>query len=209
MNASADPASRVTRSDLTPHREWNPLISQIANGDPVALSKLHAQAERYVTTIVAQVVRNEAETEEVVNDVFQQVWKLAKHYDPVRCNAHSWIAMMARSRALDRWRTVSSRTRLVETREHLPEHPTAPASSPENLAVDRQTRFFIRSSLEQLPAEQREAIQLAFFEGLSHADVAARSGLPLGTVKTRIRLGLLKLREQLPAPRPITQGAAN
>ena len=117
--------------------------------------------------------------------------------------------MMARSRALDRWRTVASRTRLVETQEHLPEYPTAPASSPENLAVDRQTRLSIRSSLEQLPAEQREAIQLAFYEGLSHADVAARSGLPLGTVKTRIRLGLLKLREQLPVPRPITKGAAN
>ncbi len=209
MNASDDPASRVTGSDLTPHREWNPLISQIATGDPAALSELHAQAERYVTTIVARVVRNEAETEEVVNDVFQQVWKLAKHYDPVRCNAHSWIAMMARSRALDRWRTVASRTRLVETQEHLPEHPTAPASSPENLAVDRQTSHSIRSSLEQLPPEQREAIQLAFFEGLSHADVAERSGLPLGTVKTRIRLGLLKLREQLPVSRPITQGAAN
>ncbi len=201
--------SRVTETDLTPDREWNPLISLIATGDPVALSELHAQAERYVTTIVARVVRNEAEAEEVVNDVFQQVWKLAKHYDPVRCNAHAWIAMMARSRALDRWRTVASRTRLIDIQEHLPEHPTAPASSPENLAVDRQTRLSIRSSLEQLPVEQREAIQLAFFEGLSHADVAERSGLPLGTVKTRIRLGLLKLREQLPVSRPIPHGAAN
>jgi RNA polymerase sigma-70 factor, ECF subfamily len=209
MNASDHPVSRVTGSDLTPHREWTPLISQIATGDSTALSELHAQAERFVTTIVARVVRNEAETEEVVNDVFQQVWKLAKHYDPVRCNAHSWIAMMARSRALDRWRTVASRTRLVEIQEHLPEHPTAPASSPENLAVDRERRRSIRSSLEQLPAEQREAIQLAFFEGLSHADVAEKSGLPLGTVKTRIRLGLLKLREQLPQHGAIAEGAAN
>ena len=206
MNASEHSVSPVPLGDLTPRREWTPLISLIAAGDPAALSELHAQAERYVTTIVARVVRNEAETEEVVNDVFQQVWKLAKHYDPVRCNAHSWIAMMARSRALDRWRIVASRTRLVESHDQLPEHPTAPASSPESLAVDRETRRSIQASLEQLPVEQREAIRMAFFEGLSHADVAFKSGLPLGTVKTRIRLGLLKLREQMPVPSPISQG---
>ncbi len=208
MNASEHGVSAIPRGDLTPHCEWNALISRIAAGDPAALSELHAQAGRYVTTIVARVVRNHAEAEEVVNDVFQQVWKLAKCYDPVRCNARSWIAMMARSRALDRWRIIATRTRVIEIHEHLPEHPSAPASSPESLAVDKQTSRSIRVSLEQLPAEQREAIHLAFFEGLSHADVAVKSGLPLGTVKTRIRLGLLKLREQMPVPRPISQGVA-
>ena len=208
MYASENSVSRVPLEHHQQHRDWNPLISLIATGNPAALSELHAQAGRYVTTIVARVVRDDAEAEEVVNDVFQQVWKLAKHYDPLRCNAHSWIAMMARSRALDRWRTIATRTRVVESQEHLPDHPSPSASSPESLAVDKQTRRSIRVSLERLPAEQREAIHLAFFEGLSHADVAVKSGLPLGTVKTRIRLGLLKLREQLPVHRPISEGAA-
>ncbi len=208
MNASEDPVSRVSTGDLTLHRDLNTLINLIAAGNPAALTELHAQAGRYVKTIVLRVVRNDAEAEEVVNDVFQQVWKLAKYYDPMRCNAHAWIGMMARSRALDRWRTIAIRSRVVETLAHLPEHPSAPASSPESLAVDEQIRSCIRVSLEQLPAEQREAIHLVFYEGLSHADVAVKSGLPLGTVKTRIRLGLLKLREQMPAPRPISQGVA-
>jgi RNA polymerase sigma-70 factor (ECF subfamily) len=107
---------------------------------------------------------------------------------------------MARSRALDRWRSLQVRRRVLS--EDLPRELPAPEVGPEHSIASSQESARVRSAIAALPEEQRQLILLAFWEGMSHSEVAGRTGLPLGTVKTRIRLGMLKLREALADARP-------
>lgn len=170
---------------------------RIAAGDAGALSEFYDQANHYVQTIAMRILRDPDEAEEITLDVFQQVWRLASSYNPDRCAVASWLAMMTRSRALDRWRSLQARRRMI-----VPEPPdsvesVSPEDGPETLLAGTQRQQHLRQALEQLPEEQKNMITLAFWEGLSHSEVSARTGVPLGTVKTRIRLGMLKLREDL------------
>lgn len=170
---------------------------RVATGDSGALSEFYDEANRYVNSIALRILHDPDEAEEVTLDVFQQVWRLAASYNPDRCAVASWLGMMTRSRSLDRWRSIQARRRLI-----VPEPPesverVSPADGPETLLAAAQQQQRLRHALRILPDEQREMISLAFWEGLSHSEVANRTGLPLGTVKTRIRLGMLKLREEL------------
>lgn len=170
---------------------------QIAAGNAGALSEFYDEANRYVNAIAIRILRDPEEAEEITLDVFQQVWRLASSYNPDRCAVTSWLGMMTRSRALDRWRTLQSRRRILapdppDTAEHV-----SPDAGPETLVAANQQQRHLRQAMAALPGEQRDMITLAFWEGLSHSEVAARTGVPLGTVKTRIRLGMLKLKEEL------------
>ena len=170
---------------------------RIAAGDSGALSDFYDEASRYVNAIALRILREPEEAEEITLDVFQQVWRLAASYDPDRCAVTSWIGMMARSRALDRWRTLQSRRRFL-----APDPPghvdyVSPAEGPETVLVATERQYRLRQAMAILPEEQRNMIALAFWEGLSHSEVAARTGVPLGTVKTRIRLGMIKLKDEL------------
>ncbi len=169
----------------------------MAAGDTQALSDFYDEASRYVQTITLRILRDPDEAEEITLDVFQQVWKLAANYDPERCSVSSWIGMMARSRALDRWRSLQSRRRMLA--DEIPEgvEPVAPGAGAESEMSSAQQRLRVRTALSALPEEQRRMIELSFWEGLSHSEVAEKTGVPLGTVKTRIRLGMLKLKESL------------
>lgn len=175
---------------------WSQLVLSIAGGDSRALSDFYDEASRYVHSIALRILRDSEEAEEITLDVFQQVWRLAASYDPTRCAVSAWVAMMARSRALDRWRSLQSRRRLSG---EMPEHyePVASDAGPESSVSAAQQGARIRQALAALPEEQRRMIQLSFWGGLSHSEVAEKTGLPLGTVKTRIRLGMIKLKEAL------------
>ncbi|MFN0102187.1 MAG: sigma-70 family RNA polymerase sigma factor [Bryobacteraceae bacterium] len=170
---------------------------RIAAGDSGALSDFYDEASRYVHAIALRILRDPDEAEEITLDVFQQVWRLAGSYSPDRCAVAPWLGMMTRSRALDRWRSLQARRRLLvpgqlEDLEHV-----SPEAGPESaMAANEQQRRLLQA-MSTLPEEQRKMIALAFWDGLSHSEVAARTGTPLGTVKTRIRLGMLKLKEEL------------
>jgi RNA polymerase sigma-70 factor (ECF subfamily) len=141
------------------------------------------------------------DAEEVLMDVYMKAWKNAAAYLPERGSVQAWLMMMARSVAIDRIRRRASQpdTTGIDP-ENAPE-PVARETSPEEQTSSGQWRTEVLRALNELPREQRDALMLAFFEGLSHSELAARLGQPLGTVKSRVRVGLLRLREILGARR--------
>jgi len=135
--------------------------------------------------------------EDVTLEVCLQVWRVAKTYDPERGAVSSWLVTLTRSRAIDSLRSRQARrASLEQSLEQVPA-PLDLRSDLEELSIDAAQTHMTQSCLEELPVDQRQAIELAYFSGLSHAEIAVRTGLPLGTVKTRIRLGMLHLRERL------------
>jgi len=133
----------------------------------------------------------------VVQETFIQVWRQAASYDSRRGGAMAWIATIARSRAIDRLRARAAAGR-AEAVVHEPDPPSVPA--PLEIAEQRQLRERVQGALAELPEEQRSVLELAYFQGLSQSEIAGRLGHPLGTVKTRVRLGLAKLASLLEAP---------
>jgi RNA polymerase sigma-70 factor (ECF subfamily) len=169
-------------------------MRRMAAGEGAALAELYDRHARVMFSLAFRVLRDQGDAEEVVQDVFAQAWRQAARYDTTRGVVVAWLLMMTRSRAIDRLRTRRGVPTLrEETPAVLRDLPdgTAPADLA-LLSVEQVAR--VRAALEDLPALQRTAIELAFYEGLTHAEIAARLEQPLGTVKTRIRLGLLRLR---------------
>ena len=174
-------------------------MRRMAAGDGGALAELYDRHGRVLFSLAVRILRDHGDAEEAVQDVFAQAWRQAARYDTTRGVVVAWLLMMVRSRSIDRLRARRGQPPLQG------DHPTAlrdaaDASTPVDLALltaDQITR--VRAALEDLPEVQRAAIDLAFHEGLTHAEVAERLQQPLGTIKTRIRLGLLRLRAALPA----------
>jgi RNA polymerase sigma-70 factor (ECF subfamily) len=172
------------------------LIQSVAGGRPQALADLYDRTSRQVFALAYRVLKDRQVAEEVVLDVFLQVWRSAQGYDVARARPLGWLFTIARSRALDALR--ARRVRVRREDELAPGHPEVePAPTPpERLDLtDRQGR--VRRALAELPADQKLAVHLAYFEGLSHTEIAQRTGASLGTVKTRLRLGMQKLRAKL------------
>ena len=146
--------------------------------------------------LALRILGDVADAEEITLDVFTQVWKSASKFDPGRGSALAWLVMLTRSRSIDRLRSRADR----DVRE-LPiadsRQPRDISNLPDENSFIRQQRMMVETALGGLTPEQRELIELAFFSGLTHSELALRTGLPLGTVKTRIRLGIIKLRELL------------
>lgn len=146
--------------------------------------------------MVLRVLSRPEDAEEVTVDVYNQVWRTAASFENSRGSVTSWLIVLARSRAIDRIRASSAR----ERREvPIVEHTTLPSSgnNPEEATGVSQLHQRVRAAMASLPAENRRAVELAFFSGLSHSELAEHLGLPLGTVKTRIRSSMIKLRESL------------
>ena len=177
----------------------NECIKRTATGEEQALATFYDQTSHLVYGLALRILEDTADAEEVTLDVYTQVWRSARDFDPRRGNATAWLIMLTRSRAIDRLRSSAGRKEREEPLEWVPDIPSS-AECPEQASVLSQRQRWVRAALEALPPEQREAIELAFFSGLSHAELAAKLGQPLGTVKTRIRLGMMKLRELLAAP---------
>ena len=172
------------------------LIAEIARRRSEALERLYERYRMVVYHLALKILNNRESAEEVVLEVFWQVWRDAERYDAQRGSVGAWIATVARSRAIDALR---SRRGNPATDEDIEKTLLAadPAGDPETQTTLGQRAEFVRSALESLPSDQRTALELSFFNGLSHAEIAERLQEPLGTVKTRIRSALLRLRERL------------
>jgi len=142
---------------------------------------------------------NPADAEEITLDVYSQVWRLAKDYTPQRGSPTAWLMMMTRSRALDRVRSRTARTQHEMVLETTFDQPADQQTAEESVMLT-QDRQRVRQAMGLLSPEQREAIELAFFSGMTHSELADRLEQPLGTVKTRIRLGMMRLRSALSGP---------
>ena len=143
-----------------------------------------------------RVLGDASAAEEVLLDVYTQVWRQATSYDAQRGTPLAWLTTIARSRAIDRLRAGWQDQQRKEPLETLGEAPTS-AANPEEMTVASERQRLIRAALETLSPEQREVIELAYYSGLSHSEIASKLNQPLGTVKTRTRLGMMKLREAL------------
>lgn len=186
---------RPQRSEI-----WGGYMQRIAGGDSGALSSLYDESSGLTFALALRILRNRADAEEVVLDSFHQVWRRAGQYAPDRGSAQTWLLTIVRNRAIDRLRCRASAERPSEDLASLPGSvlPVAGGASPEESSLQAQQRRTIVAALAQLPAATRHALELAYFEGLSHSEIAVRLGEPLGTVKTRIRRGLQALRAALP-----------
>ena len=178
-------------------RSWCALVAQIAKGNQDALSELYDSTNRMVYGLALRILGNSSSAEEVLVDVYVQVWRRAHSFDPVRGKVTSWLVSMARSRAIDALRSSQTRgANLAVSLEDVSELQDL-RGGPEGHSVLRSRAQVVQKSLAELPEDQRSAIELAYFSGLTHGEIAARTGLPLGTVKTRIRSGMVRLRELL------------
>jgi RNA polymerase sigma-70 factor (ECF subfamily) len=185
--AAFEPAG-VPRTDL--EHAWSGFVCRIKAADQDALASLYDASNHLVYGMALRILGNPADAEEVTLDIYTQVWRGASRFDERRGSVLAWLMTMARTRSIDRLRSVARRRR----EEPLTEHPATAASQP---AGQPGVRREIEAALNALAPEQREAIELAYWYGYSHAELAGRLGQPLGTIKTRIRLGMMKLRAQL------------
>jgi RNA polymerase sigma-70 factor (ECF subfamily) len=175
------------------------LLERIRRGDPAALDVLYARYAPPVYSLVWKVLQNTEEAEDVALDVFWQIWRQADRYDPSRGAPPAWIFTVARSRAIDRLRARHRREdRTVSFDDPATNlDPLDEEAAPDQVASFRQTRDAVREAMKSLSSVQREAVELAFFKGLTHVEIARKLRQPLGTVKTRIRQGLIRLRKKL------------
>jgi RNA polymerase sigma-70 factor (ECF subfamily) len=172
------------------------LIHRIASGDGDALTRLFDLHSSVALGLLVRILGDRAEAEEVLQEVFLQVWTQADRYDAERCSPRGWLLMLTRSRALDRLRRREARRRREEeSAEEEGRLAVQPEGTGRLEAAERQSR--VSSALGLLSPEQRHCIELAFYEGLTHTQIAERLKAPLGTVKSRILLGMGKLRQAL------------
>jgi RNA polymerase sigma-70 factor (ECF subfamily) len=171
-------------------------LERIARGDHEGLAALYDRHSRPVYSLALRILQDQGEAEDIVQDVFSQAWRQAAHYDPSRGAVAAWLYTLARSRAIDRLRANRARPEQAADDRQAANvvDPRVPADV-QLLSAEQVGQ--IRAALEALPALQRAAIELAYYEGLTHVEIAKRLEQPLGTVKTRIRLALGKLRDVL------------
>jgi RNA polymerase sigma-70 factor (ECF subfamily) len=167
------------------------LVSRIASGDRGAFAEFYDRHAPAVLGLLVRLLGQRADADDVLQDAFLQVWRRAPQYDAGRSTPLGWLILIARSRALDYLR------RRRPPNAPAPETADVALADPADGLQWRETAGCVRAALKQLPKEQRSAIGLAFFAGLSHEQVARRLGVPLGTAKTRIRLGIQRLRALL------------
>jgi RNA polymerase sigma-70 factor (ECF subfamily) len=179
-----------------PEQDWATLVQSIAAGDQLALHALYEMAHRPVFTLVMRLTANRETAEELTVDVFHDVWRRASRYDAANGTVLGWIMNQARSRAIDRLR-FESRKKRSHGGDVQPE--AEPAADPRDVLELREQSESLRAALMALTPDERQAIETTFFAGFTHAEAAARLNQPLGTVKTRIRSGLHKLRQMLAA----------
>lgn len=178
--------------------EWVALVASVAAGDQSALHSLYQRTNRIVFTLIMRITGNRQTAEELTLDVFHDVWRRAAGYEPKAGTVVGWIMNQARSRAIDQ-------VRFEQRRKRVNPHPQDGAEDTdggrgERLVESHERASVLQAGLARLSDDERQAVEQAFFAELTHVEVAAKLDLPLGTVKTRIRSALAKLRDALPAP---------
>jgi len=171
-------------------------LERMARGDHEALAELYDRHSRLVYSLALRIIRDQGEAEDIVQEVFSQAWRQAGRYEARRGNVIAWLLNLTRSRAIDRLRGRQSRPEAASESLLAIDIPDLTLPVDEQLSLEgRASR--VRAAMKELSVLQRVAIELAFYEGLTHVEIAERLELPLGTVKTRIRQGLLKLKNRL------------
>jgi RNA polymerase sigma-70 factor, ECF subfamily len=178
-----------------PESDWVALVEAIAAHDLQALHALYQRTHRIVFTLIMRITGNRETAEEVTLDVFHDVWRRASTYDPGNGSVIGWIANQARSRAIDRLR-FEQRKKRVDAHPHDPIGATGTIDPGQSIELRQRARL-LQEAVKRLNPAERQAIETAFFAELTYAEVAQRLNEPLGTVKTRIRAGLQKLRDDL------------
>jgi len=174
------------------------LMERIVQRDAAALETLYDRYARPVYSLVLRISQQPASAEEIVQDVFMQLWRNAKHYQATRGPLEPWLFTVARNRALDFLRLKREKQRRREDSVDFDLRPSAVVQPDPEGAMDQSRRAQkVRTLMNSLPEPQRRAIELAFFEGMTHSEISTAIGEPLGTVKSWIRGGLLRLRESL------------
>jgi len=197
-----NPEPAASRRDI---REALALLRGMAQKEEQALARLYDLYSSALFGCLLRILGQREEAEEVLLEVFWQAWEQADRYDPARGALFTWLFTIARSRALDRVRARQRQAATVEAAAMEQRRSPVQPENPEVNVLFRELRGQVQAALARLPGEQREAIALAYYEGLTQVEIAARTGTPLGTVKTRVRLGLLRLREML---KDVTGGSA-
>jgi len=175
------------------------LLQRVAQRDLQALSEFYDQTARPLFSVALRILGSHDEAEEVIQDVFVQIWEKAPTFDELLGSAFQWALSITRHRAIDRLRSRQRRARLVEDLLQTGAAVPAETAMPDAEAAGGESASAVRAALVSLPSDQRHAIELAFFAGLTHPEIAEMLHEPLGTIKARIRRGLLKLREALEA----------
>lgn len=175
-------------------QEWLAIVQSIAGGDQFALHALYEMAYRVVFTLAMRITANRETAEEITLDVFHNIWRDASRYNAANGTVLAWIMNQARSRSIDRLRFDNRKKRARGNDEQ----PTAePAADPHDILELQKQGELLRAALALLTPDERQAIETTFFAGLTHAEAAKRLNQPLGTIKTRIRSGLHKMRHTL------------
>jgi RNA polymerase sigma-70 factor (ECF subfamily) len=183
---------RISRPVVNPDADVM-LVRRLVERDERALAELYDRHSRLIFGLLLRIIGNRAEAEDALQEVFFAVWSKAGTYDVTLGSPAGWIVGIARHRALDRLRASATRSRTLEAVSRESER----ARTPEQEAESGEQRHAVVSALESLADNQRRLIEDAYFLGLTHSELAERHGLPLGTVKTRIRAGMLALRQHL------------
>ena len=170
------------------------LLSAIAARDEVALAQLYDRYRAILFGLLMRILNNREEAEDVLQEVFLQVWRKAEDFDENRGRPFTWLVTLARSRGIDRLRTLAARERVAEAGAREPSEEISDAATD---AFKSEQRGLVSDALAKLPDEQNRPIMLAYFEGLTQSEIATNLGAPLGTVKTRMRTGMIRLRELL------------
>jgi RNA polymerase sigma-70 factor, ECF subfamily len=171
------------------------LVKLAANGDEAAFGVLYSRLAPALYGMAFRMMNDAKEAEDVLQEGFTYIWRKANTYDPGRSSAFAWAVMIVRNKAIDRLR---ARQRGERLREKVTSEAGLYADQVDTSAqepVSRERKVQVREALQQIAPEQREAVELAFFSGLTHEQIAERLGTPLGTIKARIRRGLLRLRD--------------
>jgi RNA polymerase sigma-70 factor (ECF subfamily) len=180
---------------LVSEKDWVGLVQSIGRGDQLAFHALYSRTNRIVFTLIVRITGNRETAEEVTLDVFHDVWRRASAYDPTGGSVVGWILNQARSRAIDRVR-FERRKKRAPSEAATPVTLTTAAGPDEALDLRERARL-LREALQLLTPEERQVIETAFFSEMTYQEAATRLNQPLGTVKTRIRSGLSKLRQAL------------
>ncbi|HEX4950797.1 MAG TPA: sigma-70 family RNA polymerase sigma factor [Blastocatellia bacterium] len=196
MPSPKDMMEPAPPTEAARNQDWIAQIEQIAAGDQAALAQFYDLTNRMAFGLILRILGDRASAEEVLLDVYTQVWRQAGTYRRERGTPLAWLTTIARTRALDRLRSGRQEMQRKESLDAATDVRSG-AADPETTAASNEHQRLVRRALAELTVEQRQVLELAYFSGMSHSEIAAHLGQPLGTVKTRTRLGMMKLKELL------------
>ncbi|MGB2691290.1 MAG: sigma-70 family RNA polymerase sigma factor [Thermodesulfobacteriota bacterium] len=170
------------------------LIEQVKKGDKTAFKQIYSRFSQVTYNLALRILKDKEDAEEVVQEIFLQIWNKAYSYDPDRGAVSTWVVNIARSRSIDKLRTVGYRNKNVEIDE---EKVNSNVDLSRTIEDRDESKQVIKKALDSLPDKQRIAIELVYFGGLTHIEAAEELEEPVGTIKTRIRLGVMKLKDKI------------